>query len=322
MQRFDSSQSSSFVANGTAFEIQYATKNNQPTILKGFLSTDDVEIAGLRIKGQTFAEITSLPPGVFNRANFDGILGLGFPNIAIGDVTPPFYKLIEQDLISQPTFSLYLNRNNTGVIDSSGGKLLLGASDPTLYSGCLTYVPLSKVGYWQFTTTSIVLGQDNTLCSNCETIIDVGTSLIVTPRAVLMKINSLLGITEADKRDGVYTLSCSRLKSLPNLTFNIGRTDFVLTPSDYVVQFKTTCVSGFTSLDDGSSELTDASGNDYSSLWIFGDVFIGPFYIEFDVGYKRVKTRFLFQIAFLPSPKPKSGHALVLKSSIRRVVIT
>ncbi|KAM8715990.1 hypothetical protein ACLKA7_002951 [Drosophila subpalustris] len=256
MQRYDSSQSSSFVANGTRFEIQYATRNSQPTILKGFLSTDTVHCPR---------------------------------NIAIGGVTPPFYKLIEQDLISQPTFSLYLNRNNSGVIDNqSGGKLLLGPKDPTLYSGCLTYVPLSKVGYWQFTTTSIVLGQDNTLCTNCESIIDVGTSLIVAPRAALMKINSLLGITEADKRDGVYTLSCSRVKGLPNMTFNIGRTDFVLTPSDYVVRYQTTCVSGFTSLDDGSSELTDDSGNDYSSLWIFGDVFIGPFYIEFDVGYKRV----------------------------------
>ncbi|KAH8377085.1 hypothetical protein KR093_003399 [Drosophila rubida] len=292
MQRYDSSLSSSYQANGTAFSIQYASRNNQDTILEGFLSTDTVTIAGLSIRGQTFAEITSLPPAVFSRANFDGIFGLGFREIAIGDVTPPMYTLIEQQLITQPTFSIYLNRNNTGTIDAtSGGKLLLGPSDPTLYTGCLTYVPLSAVGYWQFTTASIQLGGEQngtTLCSDCETIIDVGTSLIVTPLPVLRQINGLLGITEADKRDGVYTIPCSRVASLPSITFNIGRTDFTLSAANYVVQYQSTCVSGFTSLDDGSSELSDDRGTDYSNLWVLGDVFMGPFYLEFDLGYKRI----------------------------------
>ncbi|XP_034099306.1 lysosomal aspartic protease [Drosophila albomicans] len=290
MERYNSSLSSSYQANGTAFEIQYASHNNQPTILEGFLSTDTVTIAGLAIKGQTFAEITALPSGVFSRANFDGIFGLGFQEISIDDVTPPMYKLVEQDLITQPTFSIYLNRNNTGTIDPSGGKLLLGPSDPTLYSGCLTYVPLSVVGYWQFTTGSIQLGEssNNKLCSNCETILDVGTSLIVAPLPALKRINALLGITEADKRDGVYTIDCARIPSLPSLTLNIGRHDFTLKASDYVVQYKSTCVSGFTSLDDGSTELSDDRGTDYSTLWVLGDVFMGPFYLEFDLGYKRI----------------------------------
>ncbi|KAH8263352.1 hypothetical protein KR044_007684 [Drosophila immigrans] len=289
MERYDSSLSSSFVANGSPFAIQYATRNNQATILKGFLSTDTVTIAGLSIKQQTFAEITSLPPAVFSRANFDGIFGLGFREIAVGDVTPPLYKLTEQNLITQPTFSIYLNRNNTGTIDAaSGGRLLLGPSDPTLYSGCLTYVPLSAVGYWQFTTASIVLGGELALCHNCETIIDVGTSLIVAPLPALKKINALLGIGEADKRDGVYTVDCRRVAKLPSITFNIGRTDFTLTAANYVVQYKSTCVSGFTSLDDGSAELSDDRGTDYGNLWVLGDVFMGPFYLEFDLGYKRI----------------------------------
>lgn len=288
LQRYDSSLSSSYVANGSAFEIQYATRNNQATILKGFLSTDTVQLAGLSIKGQTFAEITSLPPDVFSRSNFDGIFGLGFEQISIGDVKPPMYNLIEQELISQPTFSFYLNRNNTGSIDSNGGTLLLGPSDPTLYSGCLTYVPLSKIGYWQFTVASIVLGSSNKLCSKCEAIVDVGTSLIVAPRAALQSINAQLGLTEADKRDGVYTLPCSRVSTLPSITFNIGRRDFVLPPASYVVQYKDVCVSGFTSLDDGSAELTDDRGTDYANIWVLGDVFMGPFYMEFDMEYKRV----------------------------------
>ncbi|EDW11331.1 lysosomal aspartic protease [Drosophila mojavensis] len=287
LQRYDNTLSSSYRANGSAFQIQYATRNNQPTILKGFLSTDTVELAGLKIKGQTFAEITTLPPNVFHKSNFDGIFGLGFKEIAVDGVTPPMYNIIAQGLIAQPTFSFYLNRDNTGQIDPSGGKLLLGPSDPTLYSGCLTFVPLSKVGYWQITVASIELG-DNQLCKKCEAVVDMGTSLIVAPPAVLRSINAQLGLTVADKREGVYTLPCSRVSSLPKLTFNIGRRDFVLSPADYIVRFNNVCVSGFTSLEEGSAELEDDSGTDYNNLWVLGDVFMGPFYMEFDMEYKRI----------------------------------
>lgn len=287
LQRYNNSLSSSYQANGSAFQIQYATRNNQPTILKGFLSTDTVELAGLVIRNQTFAEITSLPPNVFKKSNFDGIFGLGFKEISIDGVVPPMYNIIAQELIAQPTFSFYLNRDNNGTIDPEGGKLLLGPSDPTLYSGCMTYVPLSKIGYWQFTVARIELG-DNLLCSKCDAIVDVGTSLIVAPPAVLKSINAQLGLTEADKREGVYTLPCSRVATLPKLTFNIGRRDFVLSPSDYIVRFKNVCVSGFTSLDDGSAELKDDNGNDYGNIWVLGDVFMGPFYMEFDMEYKRI----------------------------------
>ncbi|XP_001988893.2 lysosomal aspartic protease isoform X1 [Drosophila grimshawi] len=288
LHRYNSSLSSSHVANGKPFQIQYATRNNQPTILKGFLSADNVTLAGLSIKRQTFAEITSLPPGIFSRANFDGIFGLGLKEIAIDGIVPPIYNLFQQGLISQPTFSIYLNRTNTGVVDSNGGKLILGPSDQTLYSGCMTYVPLSKIGYWQLTVGSIVMGNDKELCSKCEAIVDSGTSLIVAPRAALKSINTILGLTENDKRDGVYTVACSRISSLPKITLNIGRRDFVLSPADYVIQYKNVCVSGFTSLEGLGKELTDEQGTEYDNLWVLGLVFMGPYYIEFDIEYKRI----------------------------------
>ncbi|SPP79960.1 procardosin-B-like [Drosophila guanche] len=276
-QRYNSSRSKTYVANGSAFEIQYATRE-EAVILQGFLSTDKLKIAGLSIQNQTFAEITSMPESVFNRSNFDGIFGLGFRSISIGDVNPPLFNLYEQGLIDEPLFSLILNRNASE--PSNGGKLLLGGSDPTLYSGCLTYVPLSNVGYWQITLASISLDSQSELCANCEAIIDAGTSLIVVPSATLATINRRFGITAADKRDGVYTISCDKVSSLPDLTFNIGRRDFSLPASSYILNYSGTCVSGFISLPDG--------GNDLANLWVLGDVFLGPFYIEFDMEYKRI----------------------------------
>ncbi|XP_001357029.2 cathepsin E [Drosophila pseudoobscura] len=275
--RYNSSRSKTYAANGSAFQIEYATRE-EAVILEGFLSTDRLKIAGLTVKNQTFAEITSMPESVFNRSNFDGIFGLGFRSISIGDVNPPLLNLFEQGLIEAPLFSLILNRNASE--PSNGGQLLLGGSDPTLYSGCLTYVPLSQVGYWQITVGSISLDTDSDLCSNCEAIIDAGTSLIVVPSATLAAINQRFGITAADKRDGVYTISCDKVSSLPALTFNIGRRDFTLPASSYILNYDGTCVSGFTSLSDG--------GNDLTGLWVLGDVFLGPLYVEFDMEYKRI----------------------------------
>jgi cathepsin D len=43
---------------------------------------------------------------------------------------------------------------------------------------------------------------------------------------------------------------------------------FILRPSDYILKIENTCFSGFR----GS----------YGSFWIFGDVFLGAYYSEYD----------------------------------------
>jgi saccharopepsin len=64
--------------------------------LSGFVSSDTLDFAGLKIKNQLFAEATEEPGLAFAFGRFDGILGMGYDTISVNHITPPFYELINQ----------------------------------------------------------------------------------------------------------------------------------------------------------------------------------------------------------------------------------
>lgn len=75
--KYDSSQSSTYKANGTEFAIHYGSGS-----LEGFVSRDVVSIGDLTVKDQDFAEATKEPGLAFAFGKFDGILGLGYDTIS------------------------------------------------------------------------------------------------------------------------------------------------------------------------------------------------------------------------------------------------
>lgn len=126
-RKYDSSLSKTSSPNGKNVTIFYATSN-----ITGYLTSDLVSIAGITVLNQTFVEAVTQPGVVFVDSLYDGILGLGFQILAVGGVVPPFYSMMNQRLIEEPVFSIYLNRNQT---DCFGGEIMFGGIDETRHNG-------------------------------------------------------------------------------------------------------------------------------------------------------------------------------------------
>lgn len=59
---------------------------------------------------QVFAEATALPAIPFIFAKFDGVLGMGYPNVAIDGITPVFDRIMSQRVLKEEVFSVYYSR--------------------------------------------------------------------------------------------------------------------------------------------------------------------------------------------------------------------
>lgn len=224
--QYDNGESSSYVEVGGTFFITYGSGN-----VSGFFSEDTLGLGGISVSGQSFAEVTFESGEDLEHEKFDGILGLGFKELSVGGVTPVFDQMIEQDLVGEPVFSVYLNREGTS---SEGGEILFGGIDETHYSGDITYIPISQEGYWQIHIDGIQAG-DATACSGgCEGIVDTGTSLITGPSDEITKLNNDVGATPSG--NGRYVVDCDGIDSMPNVTFTLDGKDFALEGKDYVAQ--------------------------------------------------------------------------------------
>lgn len=264
---YNSAKSSTYIANGTAFDIQYGSGP-----VSGYVSIDNTATAGVQVKDQVFAEVTDAAGlGLaYKLGKFDGILGLAFPIISVNKAPTVFENMFTQGVVESNVFSFYLGKES-----GEKGELLLGGIDSDKYTGDINYVPLSSATYWEYKLDGLVV-DGVTYGAGDKAIMDSGTSILTGPSDVVTKLAESMGAKAINKSE--YMVKCDT-PNLPTLTYTLNNIEYTLTSDDYLIPDGDMCLLGMMGMD-----IPRPNG----PLWIMGDVFMRKYYTVFDVGNKQV----------------------------------
>ncbi|XP_010451287.1 PREDICTED: lysosomal aspartic protease-like [Camelina sativa] len=191
--------------------------------LTGIVSIDTFDVGGITITDQHFIEARSTPEGdPLRKSTFDGILGLGSPELSVTKTVPVWYSMMKQGKIEKKIFSIWLGRSRDS---GAGGEIVLGGTNRAHYTGQHTYVTV--IGHrHSFQMNNIFVGKaDTKRCSRgCKVFVDSGTTNITGPTAMIKDINDRIKLSP----------DCKNFKKLPDVTFTIGGRSFSVRPRDYV----------------------------------------------------------------------------------------
>ncbi|VDC02585.1 unnamed protein product [Peniophora sp. CBMAI 1063] len=240
--------------------------------VQGTVFTDTVTVAGLSATGQAVGESSQYSTG-FEKQNFppDGLMGMGFQQISVFNEPPFFQTLVNQGTVTSPEFGVKLS--------TSGSELFLGGADTSLFTGSLTSVPVTTVGFWQVTMDSINAA-GKAAGSNLDSIIDTGTTLVIgdmnTVAALYAEIPGSADASET-AGPGFFTFPCD---TDPEVSLTFGGKSFPISLDTFNLGLLTEggddCVGG----------VMGASG--LPADFIVGDVFLQNVYTVFNVGNTTV----------------------------------
>jgi len=160
----------------------------------------------------------------FSKFDFDGLLGLGLPPLALDQKFSLVGALTSRGVLSAPVFALSLRARG------EASELILGGWDsshipPGKDLLWLDVVPTSDgiQTLWQVDLQKLEVGSNAINCDDCKANFDSGTGTIALPPAVLKAVKSQIG-----------DLDCAKVDSLPMLEFHLGGSNFELQPHEYV----------------------------------------------------------------------------------------
>jgi len=274
-QHYDDTKSSTYVKNGSVFNIRYGSGP-----VSGYYSEDTIHIGDIDITTYTFAEVNNtkgLGPA-WLAGHFDGICGMGWDDISVDHVKTPLRALVDSKKLGANQFAFYLGSGG------AKGELVLGGVDPDHYTGDFSTVPVietapGKTGYWALKMDDAKVG-GSSVTTVRKAIVDSGTSLLAVPTADLKKIAAAVGAKQVlpiPPFNREWTVDCN--SPGPDVEFVLGGKSYVLKKADYVLNEGGKCLLGFLGLD-----VPAPAG----PLYILGDVFMRAYYVKFDVDNKQL----------------------------------
>ena len=255
--KYKAKSSSTYEEDGQDFDITYGSGS-----VKGFVSKDVCTIGDDIATKMSFGEIQSVKGATFLVSQMDGIIGLAFDQISV-DHLPTFMTSSDLD---DKSFAFYLKSN------PEESYMTMPGIDEDLGMSEIASHKVIEESYWNLDFTKLNGPNGDVDITGYKAAIDSGTSLIMGPNTVIQPL--IEGIT--------VNKDCSGKDDLPNITFTFDSTDYVLTPSDYVLEItqgkSTQCLMGIQGAD-----LPD----DFKYV-IVGDVFMRAYPSKFSLNDKTV----------------------------------
>jgi cathepsin D len=268
--RYNSSKSSTAVDLHRLFVLTYGEGE-----VAGEQIVDNVVIGGHEAKGQTLGAATVYSSD-FSIENFtpDGLAGFSFGSISGYPAPPLFQTLMESGQLKEAVFGVKLSTA------PGASELYLGGTNTALYQQrSLSYTPVTDAGYWKVKLDQISRDGVSVGEPGASSIIDTGTTLIVTNTAnAVSYFNGIPGVESyGDESEVLYLIPCDIIDNyVPTLTF--GGHSFTVSGDTF----------NLGPVEEGSSNcLAGIAGGDVD-FWVVGDVFLQNVYSIFDMGGLRV----------------------------------
>jgi hypothetical protein len=201
----------------------------------------------------------------FMSTEFDGILGLGFSDLSMGNGFNIVEDLKNSGTLPKNQFSLYLS-------DDGDSEITFGGYKSEYLLSQVQWATVDHQSYWQVAIDDVTFDNVPTgLCgaSGCQVAVDTGTSLLAGPTEIMEALDEKLGV----KSD------CSNMGSLPMLGFSLNGQVLNLRPEDYVDKTDDGCSTALMTLD-----VPPPKG----PLFIFGDPFLRRFVTIYDMDGPQV----------------------------------
>eukprot|EP00928_Gymnodinium_smaydae_P051078 TRINITY_DN3460_c0_g2_i1.p1 TRINITY_DN3460_c0_g2~~TRINITY_DN3460_c0_g2_i1.p1 ORF type:complete len:442 (-),score=99.93 TRINITY_DN3460_c0_g2_i1:15-1340(-) len=289
-RRFDASASS------TAKDIAFADEPDRPVArggdrdvvtitfgtgeVSGVFVKDKICVGGICTHGD-FVVSTEESDEPFSLVPFDGILGLGLPQMSEGPHFNVLDCMIRDGVLKKNVFSVFF-----GFSEGEASEITFGQVRSERMAGELFWVPVSNPGYWQVEMVDITISNNRQhLCNgDCQVAVDTGTSLMAGPTEIVSALIKKLKVTN----------NCSNYGTLPVLGFVVGSHTLELGPEDYVDRGDDGCSVALMTLD-----IPPPKG----PLFIFGDPFLRKYYTAYD----RENLQVGFALAAHAPPQPATS---------------
>jgi hypothetical protein len=277
--RFDAnaSETSSVVVSADEDYVATASNRQRPrdsvTVtfgtgeVSGVFVRDKVCVGSL-CSPMNFITATNESDDPFKDVPFDGIVGLGLPQLAEAQEFSIMDVFVKKRILKQNLFSVFFARGS-----DEDSEILFGDVRQERMETPLVWAPVTNPGYWQVALKDLAFGDTPLgLCgvAGCHAAVDTGTALLAGPARLIRQLVEKLRVAS----------DCSNFDSLPNLSFLLsGGVVLHLSPADYVEKSSDGCILGLMALDIPAPR---------GPLFILGDPFLRKYYTVYDRERLRV----------------------------------